>query len=262
MNGIANLLNGPNSILGPHFVFGVFLLFCRIGACLMIAPGFSSVQVPAQARLFIALAVTFCLTPILLVNIPNVALDGAPTVQLQYIFSELLVGASIGILSRLFFLALETMVVASATGLGLANVFGAEFDQSDALPPLASFITISATALIFITNLHWQILSGIVASYRAVPISELFRPGFSLRQIGVLLVETFRIALRVCSPFIVYAIVVNLAISVINRLTPQIAIFYISTPFVIGGGMVLLYLAIKSVLGDFTLSFSSWLTSG
>src|SRR5690606_31883263 len=47
-------------------VLSTFLLFCRIGGCLMLMPGFASPRVPAQIRLFIAIAVTLALAPLLL----------------------------------------------------------------------------------------------------------------------------------------------------------------------------------------------------
>jgi len=47
-------------------VFGTLVLFCRIGGCLMIAPGLSSSQIPAQIRLLVAVAVTLALAPLLL----------------------------------------------------------------------------------------------------------------------------------------------------------------------------------------------------
>ena len=53
------------SPIGPQTVLLVFLLFCRIGGCLMLMPGISSARVPAQVRLFIALAVTLALAPLL-----------------------------------------------------------------------------------------------------------------------------------------------------------------------------------------------------
>ncbi len=34
-----------------------FTVFCRIGACLMLVPGFSSVNIPVQIRLFVAVVV-------------------------------------------------------------------------------------------------------------------------------------------------------------------------------------------------------------
>ena len=39
-------------------VIAAFLAFCRIGACFLVMPGLSSVRVPMQVRLFVALAAT------------------------------------------------------------------------------------------------------------------------------------------------------------------------------------------------------------
>jgi flagellar biosynthetic protein FliR len=49
--------------IGPEIVLATFLLFCRIGACLMVMPGFSSPRVPMRVRLFVAIAVTLALAP-------------------------------------------------------------------------------------------------------------------------------------------------------------------------------------------------------
>jgi flagellar biosynthetic protein FliR len=111
-------------------------------------------------------------------------------------------------------------------------------------------------------DIHWEILRGLAASYHAIPLGIDFNSGYSLRQISSVLGDTFRIALRVCSPFFVYAILVNLAMSLINRLTPQIAIFYMAAPFIISGGLFLMYFAIKPLLGEFLSAFQSWLTTG
>ena len=70
MNQAADLLTGPGGVLGPHLALGVFVLFCRIGGCLMLAPGFSNTQIPVQVRLFIALAATLALAPLLLGRLP------------------------------------------------------------------------------------------------------------------------------------------------------------------------------------------------
>ena len=54
------------TLLPPETILVVFLLFCRIGGCLMLMPGFSSSRVPVQVRLFVAVSVTLALTPLLL----------------------------------------------------------------------------------------------------------------------------------------------------------------------------------------------------
>ena len=262
MNESSDFSAGPGFILGPHVALGTFILFCRIGACLMLMPGFSSAIIPAQVRLFVALAVTLSLTPLLIDRLPLQSLNDDPITALRYIATELLIGGAMGMLGRLFLLALETMATAGSMSLGLANPFGVVVEQSEVMPPLATFVTMAATALVFAMDLHWEVLRGLVASYSAIPVTGAFDAAFALRHIGDALVETFRVALRICSPFIVYAIIVNLAISIINRLTPQIAIFYIAMPFVIAGGLMLLYFTIRSLLGEFMLSFAAWLISG
>jgi flagellar biosynthesis protein FliR len=52
--------------IGPDTVLLAFLAFCRIGGCLMLMPGFSSSRVPVHVRLFIAVALTLALAPLLL----------------------------------------------------------------------------------------------------------------------------------------------------------------------------------------------------
>jgi flagellar biosynthetic protein FliR len=51
--------------LGPDAVALVVLIFCRIGGCLMLMPGFSSPRIPVRARLFVALSLSLALSPLL-----------------------------------------------------------------------------------------------------------------------------------------------------------------------------------------------------
>jgi flagellar biosynthetic protein FliR len=262
VNASDDIFAGAGAILNPNVTLGTFILFCRIGACLMLMPGISSAQIPAQVRLFIALAVTLSLAPLLLDSAPLRSLSADPIPALRLIVFETAIGGLIGLLGRVFFLALETLVTGVSTMLGMANPFGIDLEPNQALPPLASFVSLSATALIFITDAHWEVLRGLVASYHAIPIGADFNAGYSLRQVASTLGDTFRIALRVCSPFFIYVIIVNLAMSLINRLTPQIAIFYMAMPFTIAGGLLLLYFSIKPLLGEFMSGFDAWLITG
>jgi flagellar biosynthesis protein FliR len=252
----------PHIALGPHLILGTFILFCRIGACLMLMPGFSSPQIPVHVRLFLALAVTLSLTPLLFSHVPLQAITDEPLTALRFMGFELAVGATIGMLGRLFLLALETMASAGAMAIGLSNPFGVIAEEAEVLPPFVTLITMSATALIFIMDIHWEVFRGIAASYDAIPVKETFNANFSLLQFSNLLTSTFQIALRISSPFIIYTIIIQTTISVINRLTPHISIYFISAPFVILGGLLITYLTIKSYLDQLMSAFLSWLSAG
>ena len=64
------------------------------------------------------------------------------------------------------------------------------------------------------------------------------------------------------SPFFLYSVVVNFSMTLVNRMTPQISIFYIAPPFVACGGIALIYLVIKGQIGQFMDAFDVWLRWG
>ena len=248
--------------LNPNVILATFVLFCRIGACLMLAPGVSNSQIPMQIRLFVAVAITLSLAPLLLGREQLQSLGDDPISMVRMIVTEGLIGAMIGALGRLFFSALETLAVAAANMLGLVNPFGVQIDPNQNLPPLATIVSITATALIFVSDFHWEIIRGLVASYDAIPILSDYDPSYSLRHVGLVLGQSFGIAIRVTSPFFLYSIIANFSLTMINRVTPQIAIFYIAPPFIVSGGLLLLYFVIKPQIGEFMAGFASWLTWG
>jgi flagellar biosynthetic protein FliR len=61
--------------------------------------------------------------------------------------------------------------------------------------------------------------------------------------------------LRLGSPFVAYAILVNLTIGFVNKLVPQIPVYFISLPFVIAGGLIIIYFGAGSMLALFADSF-------
>jgi len=253
---------GGTQTFTSSFALGAFLLFCRVGGCLMLAPGFSSSQIPAQIRLFVALAVTLALTPLLLERIPSAALGGDPILTLRLIAVETLVGGMIGFLARIFFFALETLASVAAQMLGFANPFGMQVEAGDTLAPLATLISLAAITLLFVTDLHWELLRGLVASYDVVPVGADFDSRLALRQVADALVESFRLTLRIASPYVIYALIVNLALALVNRLTPQVQIVFVAAPFVAAGGLALLYFTLRPAIEAFLMGFAAWLSTG
>ena len=154
------------TLVPPETILVVFLLFCRIGGCLMLMPGFSSSRVPVQVRLFVAVAVTLALTPILLPTINMAIPKPDPPLVVRLIFSETLTGALIGLIGRLFYMALQFMASAAAMFAGFSGLPGTPIEDTEPLPPLATFITLTATVLLFATDQHWEVLRALLASQR------------------------------------------------------------------------------------------------
>jgi flagellar biosynthesis protein FliR len=248
--------------LGPSTVLAAFILFCRIGSCLMLMPGFSSPRVPTNVRLFLCFAVTASLVPMLAPDVVKLLKDDAPLDTIRLIMSEMVIGGMIGFMGRIFFAALETLGTAIAMMTGLAQSLGAPISEDEPLPAVTTVLTFVATTLLFVMDLHWEILRGIIASYHTIPVAVEFTSRSSLVQVADCLSRAFLLALRISSPFIMYSVIVNLAIGFANKLTPQIQVYFIATPFVLAGGLFLLYFASREMLAMFMAGFSMWLHEG
>jgi flagellar biosynthetic protein FliR len=240
----------------------VFLLFCRIGGCLMLMPGFSSSRIPVQVRLFVAVAVTLALTPLLLGTVNTALPQATPPVVLGLIFSETFTGALIGSIGRLFFMALQFMATAAAQFAGFSPLPGSPIEDTEPLPPLATFFTLTATVLLFVTEQHWEVLRALVASYTVLPLNEPVAAELGLARLSDAFSSTFILALQISSPFIVYALIINLMVGLANKLVPQIPVYFISMPFVLAGALLLLYFTIGEALNLFMAGFIAWLASG
>jgi len=178
------------------------------------------------------------------------------------IVSESLKGVLIGLLGRFFFVALETMTMSISLSIGMSSAIGAPLESDETMPPVATIVLLAATLLIFITDLHWELLRGLAASYRVLPINQGFDPRVGLVQLTDQATRTFLFTLRIAAPFLVFSVAANFAIGLINKLVPQVPVTFISTPFLLAGGLVILYFTTRPALDLFMTAFGGWLRSG
>lgn len=244
------------------FVIAAFLAFCRIGSCFMIMPGLGSARVPMQVRLFVAVAISLALLgnlwPLLQPH-----LSARPDALLLLIVSELLTGAVIGLMARFYVMALQFIGSATTMLIGLGGTGGGPaIEDNEQEPALSALISISALALLFALDFHYQIIRALISSYRVLPVETFFRPRSALMDISDTLSDSFFVVIRLGSPFIAYAILVNLATGFVNKLTPQIPIYFISLPFVIAGGMFLMYFGVGALLALFANGFAATVLGG
>jgi flagellar biosynthetic protein FliR len=241
-------------------VLATFIVFCRIGGCLMLVPGFSSVNIPVQVRLFVAIVTSFALTPILLAVLKPLVTEAPPLKLAFLICTELLIGGIIGLGGRMFFLALQTMLTAMAGAIGLSSIPGTQVGDTEPAPALVPLIMAAVTTLFFLTDQHWQVLKGLMNSYDVWHPGDRLGGDMGFTHLVSRLSEAFALTLRITSPFIVYSVIVNLSVGLINKLTPAIPVYFISVPFVMFGGFLLLYLTSDELLTQFMFGLSSWLT--
>lgn len=235
------------TVLASSAVLTAFLVFCRIGACFMVMPGFASARVPMQVRLLLVAAISLALAPVFW-DVSAVPGNMPAGQLLRAIAAEVTIGASIGLVARLFVLAIGFIATSIAMSIGLSGIAGATVDEGEAQPPLANLISLSILLVLFIADFHHVVLRAIAGSYDLLPVTQFPDVRVLLVNLTDTLTNTFTIALRLGSPFIAYAIIANLTVGILNKLTPQIPVYFVSLPFLICGGLALMYFSFPSFL--------------
>ena len=228
----------------------------------MLMPGFGSSRIPVQVRLFLAVSVTLVLAPLVIPVLEGDLAKAAPPVVAQLIASETLVGATIGVMARVFFLALQFMGTAAAMLSGFGGMPDNAIDDSEPAPALANILTLTATVLLFVTGLHMEVLKALVTSYSVLPVTELFDPRAALARITDAASDSFFLIAQLTAPFLVFSLIINFLSGILNKMTPMIPVYFITMPFVMGGGLLILYFTISEALTLFISGFQTFLANG
>lgn len=235
-------------------IMALFLAFCRIGGCVMVMPGFSSARLPMQIRLFLALALSLALLP-LFWDILYPPVSAAPEVFIVTIFSETMTGVIFGLVARIYVLGIQF----AGAIIGMAISFNATpsgdifEDSSD--NSLTSLLATGALLILFVLDFHHYMIKELAESYQSIPVGSLIGSQRSLISLTDTLSASFMIMLRLASPFIIYGLLFNVVVGLINKLAPQIPLYFISTPFALAGGILLIYFGIAAILDQFADGF-------
>ena len=241
-------------------VLALFAIFCRVGSCFMVLPGFSSARIPSNVRLMIALAISLSLSPILW-NTVYPKVSSADTTYISLVFVEGLIGVVFGMIARFFVLGMEFTGTVLTMMVGFSAPPAADVLEDGSQNQLTNMISFAGLFLLFIMDFHHILILALADSYRTIPIGGDFEARRALVTLTDTLSQTFMVMLRLSSPFIVYGFLFNMAIGFVNKMSPQMPIYFISTPFLIMGGLFLVYFGIASMLRLFAEAFMPIFTS-
>lgn len=204
------------------------LIFCRVGAAMMLMPGIGEVYVPARIRLLFALVLTVLLTPLLVGRMP--AMPGAPLGLFVLMLGETLVGIFIGTISRMILMVLHVAgnVIALQASLSVASLFDPNTGAQTAV--VSNFLSITAMAIFFATNMHYLLIAAVMQSY------DVFTPGVfpDVGDMNLLntriMADSFMLGVILSAPHIVFSLLFYLAGGLMTRLMPSFQVFYVMMP--------------------------------
>lgn len=236
------------------------LIFARVGAMLMLLPGFSDDAVPGRIRLLIALGLAAGMQGLLSPHMStavNAAIEGN-AVLAHLLLVELLTGMMLGGVVRLMFLAITIAGAIISLQVGLTTGLVQDPSAGGQVPLLARFIGIAALLLCMALGVHHLWIGALVQSYGVFPPGEM-APAADFAQLALKAASgAMALGLGLAAPLVIYGILFNTALGVAARLAPQLQLFFIAQPLAIALGLALLAVTLNVALSGFAQEMAQW----
>jgi flagellar biosynthetic protein FliR len=233
----------------PALAFQAVLVFARLGAAAMLLPGLGEEDVPTTIRLGLALTLLALLLPALAPAMPAAPDDAAEAARL--LIQEVLIGLWLGGLARLVALALAVAGQLIATLIGLQGLLTPDPALGGQGTAIARALGLATAVLVLASGLYGVALRALAESYALLPAGAPMPTGLAAETIAMAGAASLDLALRLAAPFIVGAVVLNLALGLLARLAPQVQTFFVAIPGQIVAGIGLLALLAPALLATY-----------
>lgn len=234
MQDLAQLLVLVDAALRP-----VVMTFLRVGAVMALLPAFGEQSVPARLRLVIALAFTAVVAPAVMDRHTG---DAVLLPALAEVLSGLLIGLSL----RLLVLALQTAGAIAAQSASLAQLFATA--GAEPQPAFGTLFTLGGLALAVQAGLHVRAAELMILSYDLLPAGRIPAAADVATWGTAQGARALALALSLSAPFVIAAVLWNVALGVLNRAMPQLMVSFIGAPALSLGALVLLALVTPLLL--------------
>src|SRR5712671_1044158 len=234
----------------PALAATFMLVFARIGAMVMLLPGFGEINIPVRIKLAIALLLTLIILPL---HRTAYQVDmHSLTPLLVLMLHEIVIGVVLGATARVTLSALQVAgaVIAQQLGLGFAtSVDPTTQGQQGVL--IGNFLTILGITLLFATDSHHLVIAALNESYRIFSPGELMSSGDVAALATRAFAAAFKIGMQLSAPFLVFGLVFNIGLGVMARLMPQMQVYFVGVPLSILAGFLIFALVIAAMMGTF-----------
>lgn len=208
----------------------------RVLALITTAPILSERSVPKRVKVGLGIIITFVIAP----SLPPVDVPIFSANALWLALQQILIGIALGFTMQFAFAAVRTCGEIVGLQMGLSFATFVDPGSNLNMPVLARILDMLAMLLFLVFNGHLWLISLLVDTFHTLPIggepinSNAF---LALARAGGMI---FLNGLMLALPIITLLLTVNLALGMLNRMTPQLSVFVIGFPITLTVGIMLM----------------------
>ncbi|MEP6901755.1 MAG: flagellar biosynthetic protein FliR [Actinomycetota bacterium] len=231
------------------FMVLVGLSFARLVSFFSIVPFFGGAAVPARVKVATAMAFVIILYPSIAATLPdNQALGFGPLGFIALLAKEVLVGFTLGFIASLAFEAVQVAgrIVDFQRGSTMAELYAPQLQSR--VSELGQFKLQLAIVLFISVGAHRLFLGSMLRSFEFIPLLVFpkFTPGWSpaAELIVKLSAAVLSLGLQLAAPALIALLLTDLFFGIINRVAPQVNVFFLSMPVKMLVGIIVVLIAL------------------
>lgn len=230
----------PLANLGQLTTFA--LVLARVAGLFAAIPMFGSRIVPGRVKAPLIFAMALLIFPIVS---PAVVPAAGDSISLSLlVIRETLIGLTLSLLSQFIFAAVEFcgQLVGTQMGISMAALFDPNTQSN--VPTMAMFQGVLATLVFLALGVHHFFITGIVESYRVIPLGAWHASGGLMKFLIDTSSGIFLISIKLAAPVSVALLATSVALGIVARSFPAMNVFMVSMPLNIGIGFLILGLSL------------------
>ena len=217
------------------FLVLVGLSFARLVSFFSIVPFFGGAAVPPRVKVATAAALVIIIYPALEASVPaNQTLGFGPLGFIALLAKETLVGFTLGFIASLIFEAVQVAgrIVDFQRGSTMGELYAPQLKSQ--VSELGQFKLQLAIVLFIAIGAHRLFISAMLESFEFIPALGFPNFGSGWSPAAELIVKmtagVFSIGLQLAAPALIALLLTDLFFGIINRVAPQVNVFFLSMP--------------------------------
>ena len=217
------------------FLVLIGLSFARLVSFFSIVPFFGGAAVPARVKVATAMSLVVILYPSLEASVPaGQTLNFGPLGFIALLAKEVLVGFTLGFVASLVFEAVQVAgrIADFQRGSTMGELYAPQIQSR--VSELGQFKLQLAIVLFIAIGAHRLFIGALLRSFDFIPAIGFpkFTGGWSpvAELIVVMTGSVLSIGLQLAAPVVIALLLTDLFFGIINRVAPQVNVFFLSMP--------------------------------
>ena len=234
-------------------------VFVRMMGFFIILPVFSGQNIPAQAKITIAAGIALIAVPQGLIAVPAYTANmwGLAILLIQEFLTGFIVGFTVYLLFAVFYFVGQ--LVDFQIGFSMVSVYD---PVSQIQAPITGNLYYLIICAFFVqTGGMHRFVYEMVQSYRTLPIggADLLSNSALMSYMLGMMVDYLTIGVKLSLPIVGTIIIVDVALGVLVKASPQMNIFVVGMPIKVFIGLIVLMVTIQAVPQMYTFIFEQLL---